>query len=86
MGTMDEHEACEAGQTVPIRVAGRTIGDPPAAVMAYLSERSGTVERYDFIAGTSDEVTAGLIKATRMPWMASLARRSAGDATTRTSR
>ena len=24
MGTMDEHEACEAGQTVPIKVAGRT--------------------------------------------------------------
>ena len=30
MGTMDEHEACEAGQTVPIKVAGRTIGDPLA--------------------------------------------------------
>jgi hypothetical protein len=71
MGTMDEHEACETGQTVPIKVAGRTIGDPLAAVIAYLREHSGTVERYDFIAGTSDEVTAGLIKATRMPWMAS---------------
>jgi hypothetical protein len=52
-------------------VAGRTIGDPLAAVMAYLKEHPGTVKRYDFIAGTSDEVTAGLIKATRMPWMAS---------------
>ena len=71
MGTMDEHEACEAGQTAPIKVAGRTIGDPLAAVIAYLREHSGTVERYDFIAGTSDEVTAELIKATRMPWMAS---------------
>jgi hypothetical protein len=30
MGTMDEHEACEAGQTVPIKVPGRTIGDPLA--------------------------------------------------------
>jgi hypothetical protein len=29
------------------------------------------VECYEFIAGTSDEVTPGLIKATRMPWMAS---------------
>jgi hypothetical protein len=60
MGPLDEHEACQAGQTVPIRVAGRTVGDPLAAVIAYLREHPGTVERYDFIAGTSDEVTAGL--------------------------
>jgi hypothetical protein len=31
---MDEHEACGAGQTVPIRVAGRTSGDPLAAAVA----------------------------------------------------
>ena len=31
---MDEPEACDAGQTVPIRVAGRTSGDPLAAVVA----------------------------------------------------
>jgi hypothetical protein len=71
MGTMDEHVACEVGQTAPIKVAGRTIGNPLAAVIAYLREHPGTVKRYDFIAGTSDEVTAELIKATRMPWMAS---------------
>jgi hypothetical protein len=29
-----KHEACEAGQTVPIKVARRTIGDPLAAVIA----------------------------------------------------
>lgn len=68
---MDKHEACEAGQTIPMTVAGRTIGDPLAAVTSYLREHRGTVRHYDFIAGTSDEVTAELIKATRMPWMAS---------------
>ena len=34
MGTMDEHEARHAGQTVPIRVAEQTSGDPLAAVVA----------------------------------------------------
>jgi hypothetical protein len=71
MGTMDEHEACEVGRTAPIRVAGRTIGNPLVAVIAYLREHPGTVRYYDFIAGTTDKVTAELIKATRMPWMAS---------------
>ena len=68
---MDEHDACEVGQTAPIEVAGRTIGNPLLAVIAYLNEHPGTVTHYDFVAGTSGEVTAGLIKATRMPWMAS---------------
>ena len=68
---MDEHDAWEVGQTTPIEVAGRTIGNPLLAVIAYLKEHPGTVTYYDFIAGTSGEVTAGLIKATRMPWMAS---------------
>ena len=68
---MDEHDACEVGQTAPIEVAGRTIGNPLPAVIAYLKEHPGTVTHYDFVAGTSGEVTAGLIKATRMPWMAS---------------
>jgi Family of unknown function (DUF6308) len=54
-----------------VRVAGQTISDPLAAFVAYLEEHSGTVKHYDFIAGTSDQVTAALIKATRMPWMAS---------------
>jgi hypothetical protein len=71
MGMMDEHEACQAGRITPIKVAGRTIGDPFVAVIAYLREHPGTVRHYDFLAGTSDEVTAELIKATRMPWMAS---------------
>jgi len=56
MGTMDEHEACEVGQTAPTNVAGRTIGNPLAAVIAYLKEHPGTVTHYDLIAGTSDEV------------------------------
>ena len=42
MGTMDEHEACEAGQTVPIKVAGRTSGDPLAAAVA--GRDGGTLE------------------------------------------
>lgn len=71
MGTVDEHEACEVGRTTPISVAGRMIGNPLVAVISYLRERPGTVRHYDFIAGTSDKVTAELIKATRMPWMAS---------------
>jgi hypothetical protein len=52
-------------------VAGRTIGNPLVAVTGYLKEHPGTVRHYDFIAGTSGEVTAELVKATRMPWMAS---------------
>jgi hypothetical protein len=31
---MDEPEACDAGQTVPIRAARRTSGDPLAAGVA----------------------------------------------------
>jgi hypothetical protein len=57
MGTMDEREPCEVGRTAPITVAGRTIGNPPVAVIAYLREHPGTVRHYDFIAGTSDKVT-----------------------------
>ena len=53
-------------------MAGRTIGNPLAAVIPYLKEHSGTVRHDDFVAGTGGEVTAGLIKATRMPWMPSL--------------
>ena len=68
---MDEQDSCEAGQTAPITVAGRTIGNPLVAVTGYLKEHPGTVTHYDFIAGTSGEVTADLVKATRMPWMAS---------------
>ena len=68
---MDEQDGCEVGQTAPITVAGRTTGNPLAAVTGYLKKHPGTVTHYDFIAGTSDEVTADLIKATRMPWMAS---------------
>ena len=71
MGTLDEQDGCEIGQTAPITVAGRTIGNPLAAVTDYLKEYHGTVTHYDFIAGTSGEVTAELVKATRMPWMAS---------------
>lgn len=71
VGTMDEQDSCEVGQTAPITVAGRTIGNPLVAVTGYLKEHRGTVTHYDFIAGTSDEVTAELVKATRMPWMAS---------------
>ena len=68
---MDEQDGCEVGQTAPITVAGRTIGNPLAAVTGYLKKHPGTVRHYDFIAGTSGEVTAELVKATRMPWMAS---------------
>jgi len=68
---MDEQDGCAVGQTAPIAVAGRTIGNPLAAVTGYLKEHPGTVRHYDFIAGASSEVTAELIKATRMPWMAS---------------
>ena len=68
---MDEQDDCEVDQAAPITVAGRTIGNPLAAVTGYLKEHPGTVTHYDFIAGTSGEVTAELIKATRMPWMAS---------------
>ncbi len=68
---MDERDGCGGGQTAPITVAGRTIGNPFAAVTGYLKEHPGTVTHYDFIAGTSEELTADLIKATRMPWMAS---------------
>ena len=32
---------------------------PLAAVIAYLEEHPGTVTHYDFIAGTSNGVTAG---------------------------
>ena len=71
MSTMDEREACEVARTAPVSVAGRTIGNPLVAVVAYLRDHPGTVKHYDFIAGTSDEVMAELIKATRMPWMAS---------------
>lgn len=68
---MDEQDGCEVGQTAPITVAGQTIGNPLAAVAGYLKNHHGTVTHYDLIAGTSGEVTAELIKATRMPWMAS---------------
>lgn len=68
---MEEQDGGEVGQTAPITVAGRTIGNPLAAVIAYLKEHPGTVRHYDLIAGTSSNVTARLIKATRMPWMAS---------------
>lgn len=68
---MSEHGACEIGQTAPINVAGQAISNPLAAVIAYLTEHPGTIRHYDFIADASDEVTAELIKATRMPWMAS---------------
>lgn len=71
MGTLDEQDGCEIGQTAPITAAGRTIGNPLAAVTDYLKEYHGTITHYDFIAGTSGEVTAELVKATRMPWMAS---------------
>jgi len=67
MGTMVAHEACEVGQTAPIKVAGRTIGNPLAAVIAYLEEHPGTVRHYDFIAGTSDEVTTKLVRV-RLYW------------------
>ena len=43
---MDEHGACEIGQTAPMNVAGRTIGSPLAAVIAYLKEHPGTVSLY----------------------------------------
>ena len=68
---MEEQDGCEVGQTAPITVAGLTIGNPLAAVIAYLKEHPGTVRHYYLIAGTSSNVTARLIKATRMPWMAS---------------
>jgi len=71
VGTLNKPDGCEIGQTAPITVAGRTIGNPLAAVTDYLKKHYGTVRHYDFIAGTSDEVTADLVKATRMPWMAS---------------
>jgi hypothetical protein len=32
-------------------VAGRTIGNPLLAVIAYLKEHPGTVTYYDFVAG-----------------------------------
>jgi hypothetical protein len=68
---MDGHDACEVGQTAPIGVGGRTIGNPFLAVIAYLKQHAGTVRHYDFVAGTSGEIMAGLVKATRMPWMGS---------------
>lgn len=71
MNAMDEQDVCEVGQTAPITVAGRTVGNPLGAITEYLKKHPGTVTHYDFIAGTSGEVTAELIRATRMPWMAS---------------
>jgi hypothetical protein len=71
MSAMDEQDACEVGQTTPITVAGRTVGNPLGAITEYLKKHSGTIRHYDFIAGTNNEVTAELIRATRMPWMAS---------------
>ncbi len=41
---MEEQDGCEVGQTAPITVAGRTIGNPLAAVIAYLKEHPGTLE------------------------------------------
>jgi Family of unknown function (DUF6308) len=43
VGTMDEQDSCEPGQTAPITVAGRTIGNPLVAVTGYLKEHPGTV-------------------------------------------
>lgn len=60
---MDEQDSCEVGRTAPITVAGRTIGNPFITVTGYLKEHPGTVRHYDFIAGTSGEVTAELVKA-----------------------
>ena len=57
---MEERDGCEVGQTAPITVAGRTIGNPLAAVITYLKEHPGTVRHHDLIAGTSSNVTARL--------------------------
>ncbi len=41
MGTLDEQDGCEIGQTAPIMVGGRTIGNPLTAVTDYLKEYHG---------------------------------------------
>jgi hypothetical protein len=68
---MGEQGTCEIGQTAPITVAGRTVGNPLDAITEYLKKHAGTIRYYDFIAGTSNEITDKLIKATRSPWMGS---------------
>jgi hypothetical protein len=59
MNTMDEQDTCEVGQTAPITVAGRTVGNPLSAITEYLKKHSGTIRNYDFIAGTNPMATVG---------------------------
>lgn len=66
---VDDDDRVVTGHTPPITVAGRTIDNPLVAVARYLVEHPGTVVHYDFAAGTSEEVTSQLVRATRRPWM-----------------
>jgi Family of unknown function (DUF6308) len=60
-----------AAQSPAIAVAGHVVRNPAHAIMEYLQQLGGTVTHYDFLAGTFDQIDAGLIRATRSPWMGS---------------
>jgi Family of unknown function (DUF6308) len=55
----------------PAAVAGHIVGNPAYAVVQYLEQHGGTITHYDFRAGTFDQVSPDLIRATRSPWMGS---------------
>lgn len=52
-----------------ITVAGVTVTNPIAGVLAYLADHGGTVANYDLLAGSTTNVTEDVIRATRRPWM-----------------
>ena len=54
-----------------IAVAGHVVRNPAHAIVEYLEQHGGTVTHYDFQAATFDQISAGLIRATRSPWMGS---------------
>ncbi|HVM15339.1 MAG TPA: DUF6308 family protein [Egibacteraceae bacterium] len=66
-----DDELIDVGGTPPMTVAGQTVENPLRAVASYLVEHPGTVMNYDLVAGTHDEVTSEVIRATRRPWMSS---------------
>jgi hypothetical protein len=58
-------------QSPAVAVAGRVVRNPARAIVAYLEQHGGTVTHYDFQAATFGQISPGLIRATRSPWMGS---------------